>query len=96
MDARLTTHDDISDEIPKDILDGIRHVASTRLDLDCEILPSTDLLADLELDSLQQLTLIVELENHFRICFEPEDEEGVATVQDLMNVIDARRKARPE
>lgn len=92
MAARPTNPDDILDGI----LDGIRHVASTRLDLDHEILPSTDLVADLELDSLQQLTLVVELENHFRICFEPEDEQGVATVRDLMNVIDARRKACPE
>lgn len=40
----------------------------------------TDLLADLQLDSVQQLTLIVELENHFRLCFDPGDEAGLSTL----------------
>ena len=35
---------------------------------------STHLFRDLELDSIQQLTFVVELENHFKICFDEGDE----------------------
>ncbi len=75
------------------ILDGIRHVAKNRLALAGPIDPNTEIVGDLELDSIQQLSLIVEIENHFRICFEPDDEEGVATVHDLMRVIATRLEA---
>lgn len=83
---------------PDAILEGIRLVARQRLELARPIEPSTEIVADLELDSLQQLSLIVEIENHFRICFEPDDEEGICTVGDLMHVIAARMHddGRPE
>lgn len=53
-------------------------------------LPSleAELLADLELDSIQLLTLIVEIENRFRICLDVEDEQSLSTVGDLIQLIE--------
>lgn len=71
-----------------DILGVVRRVI--RQDLECEVLveePSS-ILGDLQLDSLQRLTLAVELENHFEICFDLEDEQGLSTIGDLVDLIE--------
>ncbi len=39
------------------------------------------------LDSMQRLSLAVALEDRFRICFEPEEEEKVRTLADLVLLI---------
>ena len=56
-------------------------------------LPEGDL-AD-QLDSMQRLTLVVAIEDCFLICFEPEDEAGVVTLQDLVATIQIKLKERP-
>lgn len=56
--------------------------------------PSLRLAEDLALDSVQRLTLAVEVENRFRICLEPEDEEGIATVGDLACVVEGKLRDR--
>ena len=40
-----------------------------------------------ELDSMQQLSLVVAIEDHFEICLEPEDEKKIETLQDLIRLI---------
>ena len=40
-----------------------------------------------ELDSMQQLSLVVAIEDHFEICLDPEDEQRVETLQDLTRLI---------
>lgn len=40
-----------------------------------------------ELDSMQQLSLVVAIEDHFEICLDPEDEQRVETLQDLTVLI---------
>lgn len=52
--------------------------------------PELRLVEDLALDSIQLLTLAVEVENRFRICMDPEDEEGIETVGDLADVVAAQ------
>ena len=42
---------------------------------------------DSELDSLQRLTLVVAIEDHFEICFAPEEDEQVRTVDDVVQVV---------
>ena len=39
------------------------------------------------LDSIQRMSLVVAIEDHFLICFEPEDEEVIDTVDTLVNMI---------
>jgi len=59
------------------------------------LVPETELVADLALDSIQQLELIVELENHFEIALELEGDEGIRTVGELVACIDRARGAAP-
>ena len=63
------------------------------LDVEAPLSASTNLLSDLQLDSLQQWTLVVELENHFRICFEPEDQQSISTVQSIAELVQRRLTA---
>src|SRR3972149_4812342 len=50
----------------------------------------TSLVRDLQLDSLKQLTLVVELENRFRVRFDAGAEEGLGTMGDLVRLIERR------
>jgi acyl carrier protein len=72
-----------------EILEGVSLVFSEHLAIR-EVTESTHLFRDLELDSLQQLTLVVEIENRFRVRFDDGDETGVETVADLVDLV-ARR-----
>lgn len=58
--------------------------------------PETDLFAELQLDSVQRMTLVVELENHFEICFDAGDEEGIRSVADVAERIEARLREQVE
>ena len=83
----------------EEILQAIEEVAREHVGLleDVRFDPGLRLVEDLTLDSIQLLTLAVEVENRFRICMDPEDEEGIETVGDLADVV-ARKMAedRPE
>ncbi len=71
------------------ILADVRQILRDKLGVRRPVEPQTQLFDDLELDSLQQLALVVELENHFRICFSPGEEVGVTSVADLVAVVGA-------
>jgi len=51
-------------------------------------LPAGDLA--LHLDSIQRLTLVVAIEDRFLICFEPEEEDAVRTLSDVVGIIQAK------
>jgi len=70
-----------------DILHGIRHVFQKYLEIESGIDPNTDILHDLQLDSMAMLTLVVELENYFQIELEEGDEQNVRTIDDLIDLI---------
>lgn len=74
------------------VLAAIGQVAHEQLGVAVPLESRMRLVEDLELDSVRALTLVVELENRFRICLEPEDEVGIATVGDLAGVV-ARKLA---
>ena len=71
-----------------DVLEGVRSVLRTHLAVVGPVEPETDLTEELQLDSLGQLTLIVELENHFRICIDGSDERAIETVGDVVGVVE--------
>ena len=73
-----------------EILAGIRAVARTHLRVQREIGLETAITQALALDSLRMLTLVAELENHFRVRFEDEDEVGLTTVADLVAAVRRR------
>lgn len=83
----------ISDET---LLAGIRQVAAEHLQHDARIEPTTRLVEAMALDSIRMLTLVVELENHFKVMLEEGDEQGIETVADLMAVLRSRIDAGPE
>jgi acyl carrier protein len=77
----------VSDET---LLQGIRQVAAEHLQHQDPISPQTRLVQAMALDSIRMLTLVVELENHFKVMLEEGDEEGIETVRDLMQVLRSR------
>lgn len=70
-----------------EILAGITAVARKHLDRREPLAPEMRLVEDLELDSIRLLTLAVEVENHFRVCLDEEDDRGIETVGDLVAVV---------
>lgn len=71
------------------ILEGVRQVFAQHLSIH-DLSEETHLLQDLKLDSLQQLTLVVELENRFCVAFGDGDEAGIERVGDVVSLL-ARR-----
>lgn len=49
--------------------------------------PDMKLVEDLELDSLDMTTLAIEVEEHFGILLDAEDEDGIVTLGDLVRAI---------
>ena len=45
-----------------------------------------------ELDSMQQLSLVVAIEDHFEICLDPDDENHIETLQDLVLLVQKKRQ----
>lgn len=39
------------------------------------------------LDSIQRLSLVVAIEDHFQVAFEPEDDENVATMGEAIDAV---------
>lgn len=80
---------DVSDQA----LEEIRRVAAEELDLPRAPAPGDDLVLDLHLDSVGLLTLVVALENRFRIRLEEQDAAQVRTVADLIALVSGRAAA---
>lgn len=74
----------------EEIREGIARVARTHLGWDGPLPDDTPLVEALRLDSLRLLTLVVELEDHFRVVIEDEDADGLETVADLVAVVRRR------
>ena len=68
------------------IMAGIAEVARLHLGWEGRLEPSLRLVEDLGLDSIKQLTLAAEVENHFRVCLDVSEDE-VVTVSDLVAAI---------
>jgi len=73
-----------------EILAGIAAVAKEHLGWEGPLESETSLVEVMQLDSIKVLTLVVELENHFRICLDPDAAEEIATVGDLVAAISSR------
>lgn len=70
-----------------DIRLRLEQLATRELSLDGH-LPEGELAE--ALDSVQRLTLVVAIEDDFHICFEPEDEARIKTMNDLLTFIEAK------
>jgi acyl carrier protein len=79
-----------------EVLAEIRRVLREELALGRDAQPGEDLIADLQLDSVGLLTLVVGLEDRFRVALREEDAASVRTVSDLAALVERRvREARP-
>lgn len=77
-----------------DLLAQLRLILRERLRITHPVELETDLFGELQLDSMQLLSLVVELENHFECCFDAGDEAQLRTVADLVTLIEHRQDAR--
>ncbi len=71
----------------EEILRDIAGLAREKLDWPGPVLPEMRLVEDLELDSIRLLTLAMEVEDRFRIRLDEDDEAGLVTVGDLVNLV---------
>lgn len=69
------------------ILEAIAAEARTRLGFNERLTPELRLVEDLQLDSLRLLTLAMALEDRFRIALDEEEEAAIATVGDLVALV---------
>lgn len=74
------------------ILEGIREILG-RMGVDRPVDGDTRVDEGLGLDSIRRIEFVIEVENRFRVRLEPEDEEEVETVGDLVRVIGRRLAA---
>jgi acyl carrier protein len=73
----------------QEILDRLREVLRSEVGYRGPVEPEHDLAGDLGLDSVKLLTLVVELENAFRVVIEPgEGEEPPTRVGDVVDLIE--------
>jgi acyl carrier protein len=73
----------------QEILDRVREVLHREVGYHGPVRPEHDLAVDLGLDSVSLLTLLVELENAFRVVLEPRDGEAPPTrVGDVVELIE--------
>lgn len=75
-------------------LQVIGRVLRDELGVAREVRPADDLLVDLQLDSVGVLTLVVGLEDHFRVALAEQDAAQVRTVGDLAALVAARAEGR--
>lgn len=67
-----------------EVLAAIREIAASEMQMTRTILPSHELTADLELDSLTFETMLASLENRFRVRLPALDSRAPRTVQELV------------
>ncbi|MFQ5698970.1 MAG: phosphopantetheine-binding protein [Myxococcota bacterium] len=77
-----------------EILDRVRRTIRAELECDLAVDEASELLDDLQLDSLQRLTLSVALENDFEICFDPDEEQELVTVGDVVDLLERETAGR--
>jgi acyl carrier protein len=77
-----------------EVLAEIARVAHSRLAWSGTLARELDLLETFALDSLRQITLMVELEDAFRIRLDEGDERTIRTVGDLVDLIRAKAAER--
>ncbi len=78
-----------------DVLAAIREIAVTELQMTREVLPSHELVGDLELDSIALVTMLASIENRFRVIL-PAEAGTLRTVRDIVEQgVQRAREDRP-
>lgn len=75
------------------MLEDIKKVLVDALDIDESLItPEARLKEDLDIDSLAAVELSLELETEFDVQIEDEELEKLATVQDIIDIIEEKQK----
>ena len=74
-----------------EIRNALQEIAQDELDWNQD-LPSGSLSE--ELDSMQKMSLVVGIEDRFLICFEPEEEDQIDTIETLISFISQKIKEK--
>jgi acyl carrier protein len=80
---------------PEGVIAEIQRILEVDLSITTPITAETDVLNQLALDSLALVTVIVGLEDRFKIALTEEDAAGVKTVGDLAALVVAKKSAKP-
>jgi len=75
-----------------DTLAEVERIVRSICDEPVDLRPDTHLVADLGLDSVRQLDLVVQLENRFAVALELEEQQEVITIANLVAWIDRARE----
>jgi acyl carrier protein len=78
-----------------DDLGVLAEIARTKLGWHGQLARNMPLVEALALDSLKRLTLVIEVEDRFRICLDEGDEAAIETVGDLLDTI-RRKRGEPD
>jgi acyl carrier protein len=74
------------------MLEEIKNVLVEALNVDAdEIVPEAKLSDDLDIDSLSAVELALELESTFDVTIEDEELAKLETVQDIIDIIEAKK-----
>lgn len=75
------------------MFEEIRKIIIDHLSIDDEsiIKPDTDLVDDLNADSLDAVEIIMDIEDAFDITISDEDANSIRTIQDIINYIEENR-----
>jgi acyl carrier protein len=77
---------------PAEVIDEMKRIAASELDLPGRIAPEAQLVRDVGLDSMGLTVLAVGLENKFRVRLNEEDAAGILTVADLAALVVRRAR----
>ena len=76
-----------------EILKKVIEIVADKNDMKVEeVLPESRLREDLGVDSLDQVEMVMEIENAFKIKFEDTEMEKIATVKDAVEMVDKKTK----
>jgi acyl carrier protein len=76
-----------------EVLREVRRIAVVELHCDRPLLPEDDLVAALELDSLTRVTLIVAIEDRFRVILPDDELMRVRTLAELCRLVVRQQEA---
>ncbi len=74
-----------------DDLAALEDIARAKLGWEGQLTRDTRLVEALALDSLKRLTLVIAVEDRFRVCLDEGDEAAIETVGDLLDAIRRKR-----
>jgi acyl carrier protein len=74
-----------------DDLAALEAIARGKLGWQGQLTRDTRLVEALALDSLKRLTLVIEVEDHFKVCLDEGDEASIETAGDLLDAIRRKR-----